>query len=607
MSKNYCFILVCCILLLFHLLNSLFANPPSKRYSIEEINIAAEILPDGSLLIKEDRTYHFQGTFHWADYRLPLDNLGAITDFELSENGLNYQAQQNEEPGNYQSFQNNEEFYVKWFYQAKNENKTFTLKYRVQNAVTVYNDVAEFYYKFVGVHSQMTIGSVDVLLMFPQAADTSLVRAWAHGPLHGHLAFENGDIHLWVKPLPERNWWEARVIFPPEWVPSAQKYRNANMKEQIMDEERLLVEQSNTKRAELLRKYEFREKHQKTAFEGNLILAVVGLAAFIFLYNRFGRGFQVPFHSKITSEVPQDISPAIANYLYYSGQVGAGAMVATILDLARKGFLKIEETQKEKKSIFGTSKKSSYTLSLNSEKYESEKRNLAEYERDLVDFIFQGIASGQIEIEFEKINKEHSHVTKWFLKWKKIIAEQYGNRSIYDKLSVKGTVISAVISFLILTVGVISIIYFGVPGVISLVAGVVLFGLSFAILRYTKEVKLLRTKLIAFRQYLSKYHFRGQITSLTESIEKLLIYGVALGISTKVIKEMLTTIPEIQTMSYFPWYLGATAHSSPTGFADAVSSMVTLMGTTMGSAAGVGGGASVGGGAGVGGASGGAG
>ena len=95
--------------------------------------------------------------------------------------------------------------------------------------------------------------------------------------------------------------------------------------------------------------------------------------------------------------------------------------------------------------------------------------------------------------------------------------------------------------------------------------------------------------------------------NLHSSIEKFLVYGVALGISSKTMKELLTSIREWQSSTYFPWYAGALSHDSPASFANAVSSMVTATSTAMGSAAGVGGGASVGGGAGAGGAAGGAG
>lgn len=599
---------VCLIVLLFAVgINPIAALAASKRYSIDQIRIEAEILPDGSLFIKETRSYTFRGNFRWADYSLPLKNLGTITDFELTENEIAYRLGSNEEPGTYQYSLNEEKFHVKWFYRAKNETRTFTLKYRVLDAVTVYNDVAELYYKFVSEKNEKSIGIVEVLVKFPYAADTSRVRAWAHGPLHGQLAFENGNIRLWANPLPRRNWWEVRTIFPPDWVPAANKRSDEFKREQIMSEERLLVAESNAQRLKQVEKREFQQKYKNDAFQTSVFLAVIGLVGLIVLFNRYGKSHEVPFHSKFASDIPSEVTPAIASYVYFSGQIGAGALVSTMLDLARRGFLKIEEKLQEKKSIFGKSHRIKYTVKLVPEAFTQNKNELAVYEQDMIQFLFQNLAAGNHEIQLDEIKDSHQQVAKWFGKWKKMIKNEWGNKPFYDRSSIKGTVIAVIISLLIVVLGIGMIIYFGNPGIISIVAGVILLGLSLIILRYTREVKLLRAKLIALKQYLSKYHFRRDAVNLSSSFEKFLIYGVALGISSKVMKGLLTAIPEWQSTGYLAWYAGIMGDGSPAAFADAVTSMVSAASTTMGTAAGIGGGASAGGGAGAGGASGGAG
>jgi uncharacterized membrane protein len=338
-----------------------------------------------------------------------------------------------------------------------------------------------------------------------------------------------------------------------------------------------------------------------------VILSIIGLTAFVFLFSRYGKPHSVPFYGKISSDIPADVPPAVANYLYNSGQMGSGAMVATLLDLGRRGFIEIEEIQQQKKSLFGTFQKTKYNLKLIPGAFNKQKNELADYEMDMLQFIFQNLAAGSNEIQFDEIKNSRRRVMKWFGKWKESIKAEWGNRPLYDKSSIKGTVISAIISLLIVVLGILILINFGIPGVFAVISGAILFGLSFLILRYTKDVKLLRAKLTALKQYLSKYHFKKDMGNIKSSIERFLVYGVALGISSKIIKELLTTLPEWQSSAYFAWYAGALSHDSPANFANAVSSMVAATSTTMGSAAGVGGGASVGGGAGAGGASGGAG
>ncbi len=587
---------------------SIFISPLSaKDYWLHDVQINSEIQSDGSLLIEESRTYRFDGNFRWADYSLPLKNLGAVTDFSLKDDYSRYVEGYDEIPGTYQLQINDETFDVKWFYSADSETRTFILSYRVEDVVTVHQDVAEFYYKFVGENKQKSISNVRVQLSLPQPADTSQVRAWAHGSLHGDYRFENGNIIFKVAPLPQQSFWEARVIFPLQWVPDAKKVSPLSVKETIMEEEAELVRQSNLRREKAKKQAEFKKKHKETVFNVSIIIALIGLGIFYVLYNTYGHREPLPHHMKISSEIPDNLNPALANYIYSVKNVGAGAMVSTLLDLGRKGFIKIEETEKEKKFLLKTKKKKIFLAKLDQPKYEKEKHTLSEHERDLVEFIFTELASGQPEIELNEIKSQSTKVTKWFNNWKKLINAQWGDRPFYNKDSVKGLIISLVISVVIIAMGIFALIKFGSSGFITLAAGFVLLILSFFILRYTKEVRQIRKKLIAFRRYILKYEYKKDTANLQTHLEKFFIYGIALGVSSQAIKKMFLALPDQYNTNFFPWYIMATSRSSPAAFADSISGMVSAASMTMGTAAGVGGGASAGGGGGAGGAGGGAG
>ena len=592
----------------FFMLNSELPASSSKRYSIDNIKIDATIAVDGSLLISEDRSYTFRGSFSWADYRLPLKKLGKVTDFSLSEDNLNYEPMPGKNPGTYQIRQTSDEFYVKWHYQAQNESRTFRLQYRVEDAVNVYQDIAEFYYKFVGKDTEANIGHVDVVITLPQPADTSQVRAWAHGPLHGELAFHDGKIRLWVSPLPKRTWWEARVIFPSDWLLDSVPRQAIAMRDQILSEERLLVERSNEKRIAMERKKEFRKEHQNAASQASWIIGLVGLLVFMFLYSRYGKGHQVPVYGALSSEIPPGVAPAVANYISTIGQPGAGAIVATMLDLARRGFLKIEEHQVAKHSIFGASIKKSYTLKLIPKIYQTRKGELLPFEQDLIDFIFFKLAAGEETIQLDDIKKSSSQVQKWFKDWKQMVKDQWSGGSFYEKTSIHGTIISVLISIILIVVGVLIAANFGASGAIVIITGIVMFAFSFAILTFTRDVKFLRVKLNGLKKYLQNFHVQRDLGNVQSNIEQFLVFAVALGISSATIKKLLASIPEWQGGAYYGWYVSTMGRGGSSGdFAGAVSSMITATSTAMGSAAGIGGGASAGGGGGAGGASGGAG
>ena len=289
MNRTIKIFIACFFFVIFSNSENSWSSNSSKRYYIDNIQIKAEILSDGSLQIEESRSYRFRGSFKWTDYNIPLQQLGKVTDFYLTEGSVEYSEGIERTPGTYQIKKDENEFYVKWFYRARNESRTFTLNYRVEDAVIVHDDVAEFYYKFLRTGRPKSSGNVQAVLTLPQQATTTDVRAWMHSSLNGEYEFVDGAIRFWASPLPRKNHFEARVIFPVQWIPSAQKKSGEIKQQQIMDEEKNLVEQSNLLREKARQKAEFKNKYYQTAYQGNIILAVLGFAIFILLYQKYGK------------------------------------------------------------------------------------------------------------------------------------------------------------------------------------------------------------------------------------------------------------------------------------------------------------------------------
>ena len=192
----------------------------ARSYALDAVTVVARVEPDGSLWIAETRTYTYDGRYSWADFRLPLDRVGSLSEFSLSDGDVEFVPSGGEEPGTYTVESSAEEFYVRWHYVAEDEMRSFQLRYRISNAVRRHADVAELYYQFVGAINPQAIGRVHVDLELPQPATFGEVRAWAHGPLHGRVDFEaSGRLAFDVTSLVPNQMWEARVTFPRAWVP----------------------------------------------------------------------------------------------------------------------------------------------------------------------------------------------------------------------------------------------------------------------------------------------------------------------------------------------------------------------------------------------------
>ncbi|MEJ2634506.1 MAG: DUF2207 domain-containing protein, partial [Calditrichia bacterium] len=234
---------------------------------------------------------------------------------------------------------------------------------------------------------------------------------------------------------------------------------------------------------------------------------------------------------------------------------------------------------------------------------------LLDFEKSLIDFIFTDLEPENGEVDIKAFTKHSTMVRKWFQDWKKLLKPYYEDVKMWDKPSIRGTVISIIISILVIAGGILVITYLGDPGFIAIFAGIICFGLSFTILRYTPDIREKRNKWEALRRYLKKYLFVNDMnTGWLSQIQIYLIYALAFGVGNKAIEKLLAQVPAEQQRTYFPWYYyAAGAHASPVEFAHAVSSMVSIASSSMSSSSGAGGGASGGGGGGGGGASGGAG
>ena len=115
----------------------------ARSFSLDRVAVVARVDPDGSLWIDETRTYTYDGRYSWAECRLPLDRVGSVSDFSLVEGDCVFTGSTSEQPGTYELTSSPAEFYDRWHYVAEDETRSFTLRYRIGEALTRHRDVAE--------------------------------------------------------------------------------------------------------------------------------------------------------------------------------------------------------------------------------------------------------------------------------------------------------------------------------------------------------------------------------------------------------------------------------------------------------------------------------
>jgi uncharacterized membrane protein YgcG len=314
----------------------------------------------------------------------------------------------------------------------------------------------------------------------------------------------------------------------------------------------------------------------------------------------------------MASDIPERLPPALVSYLLSSRAVGGSAVVGTMLDLARRGFVSLREEIEETRTLFGGTKpKAQHYWDLKRSRLEQHGGELLDFETSLIRFIFDELAGGQDSISMKAIGKARRKFTRFFRGWKGQVSDQGKQRGWFDPESVRGMYYSFGIGAAMVVLAVAAAFVFGVMAIILAMASAVIFILALLVPHHTVEGETEARRWCALKKYLRCHQFRGAGTEgLLSRISDYLVYGVVLGVGDKVYKELAVHIPATAHATYVPWFIyhgGAAGEFSPASFGAAFSSMVSTVTSTMSTATGTGGGASGGGGGGAGSGGGGAG
>lgn len=579
------------------------ASMEAKTFALPEVYIEAEIHPDGSLQVQEQWTVEFlgkaSGFFRW----LPLEPPLSIVDISVSEEGEPYKFNPGAHHGPAGTFfvkEKEDEVLVDWSFEAQEEERTFTLAYRLENLIKVHDDVAELYYKFIGDEIEEEIGRAYVKLSLPQGAEREEIRAWGHGPLHGQVDIQDQETVVWeVKRHPPRTFLEGRVVFPPDLVPMSQRRTGQIGLPSILEEEEALVEETHT----------LAQRRQQDIFQAAAFLLIaVGLIFWLWRKNKPRGNF---FRGKYHRELPDEYSPAELGVLWRGGEPGLADFTATIIDLARKGFITIEEQEKKARGLLRINKEKDYVLQ-KTQKIEG----LSGHEKQVLDFLFETIAQeNEDKVSFQDIKdyaKKHKKDLRLFWRdWKKSLKQRGEELSFFDGDSVMRRNIGLA-SGVIFMIGAILpfLLDFVVTGFSLLLGGfLIIICMALIPIRSSNgQDQYLRWR--SFRRFL--LHFsqmqRQEIPALI-LWEHYLVYAISLGVAKKVLDKLDTIYPQLQedthTFGYSWLFLAGSTQGNPVQGLNSLTSSVhevfSQAFSTPASSSGTGGGFTGGGGGGAGG------
>lgn len=484
-------------------------NNNTVNYPDIIINVA--IKPDGSMLVEEKFI-----PIDWYDYchmhRLLFTDMFEIMNITVEENGIVYSEADTYKPGTYTVG----DTYIK-LYRYKDERRkcTYNIKYKILNAVNAYEDIAEFYYHVLMIDSYK---HAKINLSLPYGARLEEVRAWS---LYGDVKIIDSTNIIWETNLSRsEGFLGGRVTFPTQLVPGVKK-------------------EPGQKLPEILREQKARESEKRLIMCIAVLPIVLSIIIAFFNYWRYGREFKPKFQENYYREVPVTYAPALAGYLYRR-KTNIADFLATILDLGRRGLLKIEEYEREVGIFFKSKKKGYYLIKNYNDSTDTD--TLEPYEELLLKFIFKDIDYGD-KVSFSSLEKfnlmENEKFISFWTKWKSSVKKSAEQLKLFDE---KSDCVSSWQSLF----GIAFNLLLGMlckdePLALSILtcSGVILVVSSFFIYRRSEQGIEDLAKLKAFRRFLLDFS-NMQKNDIPSMIfwEHYLVYAVPLGVATTVEKQL---------------------------------------------------------------------
>ena len=588
----------------------------AKSYSLPDLQMQVVVTPDGDVQVEEQLTFSFKGKFGFAFRDIPLGPGHRVTSVDVSESGNSYRLFDSEEPGTFALENHADRVKVTWYYKARNEQRTFHLTYTLTGAVARHDDVAELYMKFVGDQWDRPIQRVLVDLQLPAVSIVRPLQAWGHGPLHGEIeVLDGGQVQFRVAPLPAHTFWEGRVLFPPEAVAGLTPSGAGMRADAIQEEEaRQALEANRLRAADRLRLKSdaqhavWQETWANRLWPLAVLLGLVALATWFMMWRSYGQPYPVA-PITVHGEAPSRHPPAVVARLL-SGTVGARALVATLLDLARRGYYSIEEKQSQRAGWFGsTIKETDYIFTVT-----GNPADLLPLEKELVTFV-HGLVGQQRSfrmLDLKKAARGKSHkLRRWFEKWRRDISRTARHEGLLEPPPVRAMVLNLLCGFLIAAGGgVMTAITSSPAGVPAIIGGILQLILTASLTRQTQEGRRLYLGWKAFKNHIQQVsRSEKPVAKTSAEWEDYLIFAVVFGYH-KPLSQVLEHSLHGSSRQAFPWFVMVPQGSGPAGIgglADGITTMVGSVSSTMSSATGGSGGASGGGGGGAGGGGGGAG
>ena len=498
---------------------------------------------NGTFRVTETQTLVFvNGSFHVGFASIPTGRVESIYDVQVSEDGRAYRRVSSEIEGGFQTFNEDDNLIIEWYFPyTSGARRTFTIAYTVAGGLRYYpdaetpNDRLQWFaiapeHDFPINHSRVTVQlprGVNVLrdtsLFVGFAADVTGVDATTRVDVErGVITYEATRVIRPGEPMEVAVAFEHGVVAgrPPAW----------QAREDQIDQSGPLVAFASL-------------------FAAIGILALGPLGLFLLWYVQ-GRDPEVGLAAEYLADPPSSAPPGVVGVLI-DEHADMKDIIATLIDLAGRGALAMEEQQQD--GLLGIGFSRDYVFRANPD---FDRGSLRPYERTLLDTI---VGSGEKKLSALK-NKFYASIPALEKQLyaaavkeglfptspQGIRARYAGLGTLLILIAVIGGII-AVPRFIDYSFGV--VFPFGALGLIGLLT----MGVSGVMPAKTRKGAEEAARWRAFQTYLRDLPRFQSVEGVTELFDKYLPYAIAFGIE----RRWVTIFSQANTPSpiwYRPWY-----------------------------------------------------
>ena len=522
----------------------------AASFRIEKLDIEANLQKDGSMVVSEAVTYdidEINGVYFDIDAK-GFGELEYIQVFEDDSTGGFKEV----DSSNYEVSVSDELYRIKLYSKNHNNRRTFKFVYKLPEAITVYDDVAQFNRKMVGKEWQQGINYITAKVIIPVSAsyDNSNILVFGHGPLTGEVDKVENTVVYKLDDYYPGDFLEAHILMEPEIFSEYNKSKivHKDMKQKLLDMEAKLADEANAERDKAIRQQEMINKvFEKPGLIFGVLSSIWG-ALMYYIHVIFKRKNKVKNSvGKYLRELPDNSSPALVGG-FMTNSINDNEILATIVDLVRRKVLTLENSDKNSIIILTGS-----------------TENLSAQEKAIVDIYINDFGDGKsLDLKsFGFFQKVPMSVARKFEKWRAMVQSEMNRKNLtYQGLGCLGVIFFAFFPMIFTFAGlVIGMITGNKMFLLIVVMGIILF-VSGAKARYPrKELAEAKDKWQAFKNFLSDYSQleEAKITSV-HLWEQYFVYAVALGVSDKVVKAykkaldmgVINDVQGVNSLAYSP-------------------------------------------------------